>query len=393
MSVVALVILVLCPPPADRPAVAGEYVAGTSASSAVVLQIRESGEFVYRAGAGLQPAASATGPTEYRGRWVWDADTIQLEPVYDEEREDYPKMPVRWVPIPWGRRLYLVPEGRLIDFCNAVNLGQEPRIELVGDLPLRRGDWRLPAPGGPSLPQDWRRFILAEPIVGWVTDVGDDGFARVKVLNGDDLQAGMLLVAYDDKGERRRPCRLKVLCPCEGNAKVVIMCPDDVNDRHTYGNDLQPADRVTTSGKIPPASVPPSLKFVEEMAPLPAKFDKPAPTLSKEQRERFRQEWQALAPRLVKAVTAASLADISRWAKEQTAGTSLPPRWPAKLPLKPTGCDAGGKVLFTHSVADGIKLPSHQPIVHRRLVIAAVYDVSAGMIETVYVTIKGWAEE
>ena len=385
-----MIVIAFSVPAGDRPAVAGEYVSGASASAAVVLHVRETGEFTYR--------VSTPTPTEYGGRWQWDGNTIHLRPVYDEGAElaDPPRHPqgVTLLPIPWGKRAYLVPQDRVVGFRKAVNFGDEPRTNQAGDFPLRRGDWDLTAHAAPALPKQWRHFILGEPIIGWVTQVGHDDLAQVKVRNGDDLQAGMVLVVYDEAGERRRRCRLKVLSSSDDRAKVEIMCAENRDDEQTGQTDIRPGDRVTTSGKIPPATPAPSLVFIPEMEPFPGKFDKPPPTLSKERLERFRQEWQDVGPRLQQAVTAQSLTDIARWAKEQTARARPAPNWPAKLSLQPHGLDeSGDKLLLTHEIPQGVELPSHSPIVHRRLVIAAVFDVSAGMIETVYITIRGWAEE
>ena len=397
MLAIALMSLILSEPPKGVSAVVGEYVAGTTPSSAVVLRIHPNDEFTYRAGIDSDGAASASDDgtgVEYHGHWKWEAGAIHLAPVYDEEREDFPKMPAVWVPIPWSGRLYLVPQGRLLDFCNAVNLGREPRDQRGGALPLRRGDWRLPVAGRPSLPQEWREFILAEPLSGWVAQIGDDGYGRVWIDQPAALQAGMVLVAYDDKGQARRRCHLKVLCPCEGFAKVQIIYPDASDSSRSNDDRLALADRVTTSDRLPPTSAPPRLAFLQEMEPLPGGFDRPLPTLSKETLARVRLAWEALGPRLQDAVTAKSLADISRWAKTQTQRATLPPHWPAKLTLKPSGCDASGqRIRFSHPVEQGVELPSHQPLVRRRVVITTVFNLPTQRIETVTVTIRGWVEE
>ncbi len=56
-------------------------------------------------------------------------------------------------PIKWGRRLYLLPVAQLADFCNAVNLGLEPRRGAYGMYYPRDPEWDVPADGPPPVPE------------------------------------------------------------------------------------------------------------------------------------------------------------------------------------------------------------------------------------------------
>lgn len=169
-----------------------------------------------------------TSNHRHSGTWRREGSAIVLTPTYDEGREDFPDLPVRWLVIRWGSRPYLVPEGKLINFCNAYNLGTEPRDGPTGDpfLLLRVGMWTHPANGLPDLPDVWRAHLLDKPIHGTLTRVDEAGFGYLDVGGDHGLQSGMQLVAYDadcrsnDAPTCLRPYRLKVVCPCDDSARV-----------------------------------------------------------------------------------------------------------------------------------------------------------------------------
>jgi hypothetical protein len=64
----------------------------------------------------------------------------------------------------WGERSYLVAADEVIEFCNQVNSGREPRNEWLGEVFLRVDDWKRKATGSPHLPPDQRRYLLKQPI-------------------------------------------------------------------------------------------------------------------------------------------------------------------------------------------------------------------------------------
>jgi hypothetical protein len=77
-----------------------------------------------------------------------------------------------FVPIAWGKRRYLVPANDLIGFCNAVNFASEPRKGGRGRYLLRRGDEEKDVTGLPSVPAEYRRYLLKEPIEAEIISVG-----------------------------------------------------------------------------------------------------------------------------------------------------------------------------------------------------------------------------
>lgn len=138
-------------------------------------------------------------------------DTEDEEKIEPPEGEAWGDSEERMLPIRWGARLYLLHEGALQDFCNAVNAGIEPRGEgdpdyspflrgaYFGTFYLRDGDEKKKAEGEPKLSDEWRRFLLKKPIKGLVLSVGGgEGEAVVNVGAREGLRKGMLLFLESD---------------------------------------------------------------------------------------------------------------------------------------------------------------------------------------------------
>ncbi|MCB2156727.1 hypothetical protein KQI84_17765 [bacterium] len=77
------------------------------------------------------------------------------------------------IPIRWGERFYLSPPGQMKGFCNYVNSGEEPRNSMYGFCYLREGDEAKPAPGLPQVPEEYRKWLLEEPLEATILEVGD----------------------------------------------------------------------------------------------------------------------------------------------------------------------------------------------------------------------------
>jgi hypothetical protein len=78
----------------------------------------------------------------------------------------------RYIPLRWGDRHYLIPEGKLPEFANAINNGWEPG-ETNASFLIRGGDAHLPVTGDAHLPDTVRRLLLAKPIKARIISVRD----------------------------------------------------------------------------------------------------------------------------------------------------------------------------------------------------------------------------
>jgi hypothetical protein len=99
-----------------------------------------------------------------------------------------------YVPIEWAERRYLIPDEEMIDFCNEINLGYEPRKGPNGSYFLREGDWEKAVSGFPTLLGSWNHFLLPEPISGTITEITDIGHAKVNLGKNKHVCENMKLV-------------------------------------------------------------------------------------------------------------------------------------------------------------------------------------------------------
>lgn len=113
--------------------------------------------------------------------------------------------PADVMPVRWGARRYLIPDSRMREFVNAINLGHEPRTRPHGRFLLARGDEAKPVTGMPGLPDRILQTIRHTPLDVGVLNVEPrpdkrvDGFCenryRVTVDHGnaDGLVPGVEL--------------------------------------------------------------------------------------------------------------------------------------------------------------------------------------------------------
>jgi hypothetical protein len=106
------------------------------------------------------------------------------------------------IPFKWSDRIYLLDEGdwEFLKFCNAINLGLEPRKKLYGgDFLLRNGDEKKAIVGNPPLPEKWSSYLLSQPVTAMIIKIVEEGSRKedrvVLIDKGskDGLKVGMIL--------------------------------------------------------------------------------------------------------------------------------------------------------------------------------------------------------
>jgi len=95
--------------------------------------------------------------------------------------------------IKWGLREYLISEKRMIDFCNSINSGEEPRDDCHGSFYLKLDDEEKKVTGFPEIPKKWNGYLLKKPIVGKITKVFNKLSGVANVGEADGLKKGMTL--------------------------------------------------------------------------------------------------------------------------------------------------------------------------------------------------------
>jgi hypothetical protein len=183
---------------------------------------------------------------------------------------------------------------------------------------------------------------------------------------------------------------------CAASAAAVSLLSGCVSDRCTGMSAPAPKEESQGSGAAEPSVMQrtPEVIYLKEMAPWPDDFGSgAAPALA--DLERFKRAWDAARSQIEPKVSAADLASISGWAKEQTQGAKLSPGWLASLPMHPVAVSHdGAQILFAQEAGESnVVLPSHSPVVFRRVLAVPVFDRTSGTIPRVYITIRGWAEE
>lgn len=100
-------------------------------------------------------------------------ETLALGFTHPNVRKGFQGLAPELIPVAWGERRYLIPADEIAKFCNAINSGDEPRIEGHGNFLLRAKDWQKKVEGKPDLPKDYRDWLLAKPLTAKVTAIGE----------------------------------------------------------------------------------------------------------------------------------------------------------------------------------------------------------------------------
>jgi hypothetical protein len=186
----------------------GEYYRGDGLGYNTTLTIESNGRFSYKSRADVGYRHERQGTVEFiEGTLIFTVEKA-IPPI---AQSFFPHPKLR--PVVWGRRCYLLEEREFSDFCNAVNLGLEPRDEVHGWFYVRliqtdrsRAGDALPdidgkIEGVPELPSTWRTFLIDKPLQGEVTEVLKEKRATVNIGSEEGLKEGMRLMVVGKKEE------------------------------------------------------------------------------------------------------------------------------------------------------------------------------------------------
>ena len=147
------------------------------------------------------------------------------------------------VPVRWGNRQYLVGKESGMAFCNAVNLGDEPRKSEDGDFFLVQGHEAMAVTGSPEVPREWSEYLLKAPVACKVIELLPDWMAKVNVGRKHGLRAGMELVSTDE----HRVSYLEIASVNDDDSVIRERFPNDAFRTILVGDTLStrhPASRV-----------------------------------------------------------------------------------------------------------------------------------------------------
>jgi len=169
------------------------YEAGTYTFKAGVITFVTTKRTVKGHGASDDQARDLLDPKVYK-------EEYHADPPADDRKDEL-------IPVKWGERLYLMHQGSLREFCNAINLGVEPRSRLgtdsyLGMFYLRNGDENKSTSGHPTLSTDLLDLLLKRPIEAEIINIEREGETEVAVINkGNEagLKPGMRLVLTEPR--------------------------------------------------------------------------------------------------------------------------------------------------------------------------------------------------
>lgn len=162
---------------------------GLNVNCALVLDAEHRFKFSSRGGLG-----------EYdrnEGSWRLVGDVVEVIPERPNRRTPVLGVNLRFVPVKWGARLYLVDENETPGFAAAAGFGQLPGGEGVHGPDFVKTSV-LPLPprrGKPLLPERFRGFYQLGPVAAKVVKLEPNGRVRIKSTRPSGLRVGLLLGA------------------------------------------------------------------------------------------------------------------------------------------------------------------------------------------------------
>ena len=135
------------------------------------------------------------------GKWKIEGDVLVLEPELAHEQKGFKGMDVRFIPVPWGERMYLVEENSVPCFAANVRKGG-PKTSLDD---IHGSDYiqvdpekyePKPKSGQPVLPERYRLFYEKGPIEAKIIDLLPDGTVILDKGKNHGLRTGLVLTKW-----------------------------------------------------------------------------------------------------------------------------------------------------------------------------------------------------
>jgi hypothetical protein len=148
------------------PTWAGEYYKGDGMGENVSLRLAAKAGFVFE-----WHGCMGLYDRNY-GSVTFQNSKIRLSFTFPNERRGFRGLATEFIPISWGSRTYLIPPEELVEFCNSVNTGDEPRKGIYGRHLLRCGDENKAVQGWPAVPAEFQPYLLTKAIQTEIVAVG-----------------------------------------------------------------------------------------------------------------------------------------------------------------------------------------------------------------------------
>lgn len=169
------------------------------------------GDYFFGDGTGVNCYLQLTSKNKFNFKWegclgTYDKNNgdftvsngiLTLIPRRPNIQKGFQGTPTIFFVVSWDDRLYLIATNKIIDFCCNVNDQSEPRKARYGRYYLREKDWEKSVKGGPRVPSEWTKFLLASPVRGTITQVVGKQEAWIDAGSENGLIEGMVLTAQD----------------------------------------------------------------------------------------------------------------------------------------------------------------------------------------------------
>jgi hypothetical protein len=128
--------------------------------------------------------------------------TLNLEAsgfALDAPVEAFRNSTMKFIPVSWGKRTYLIQDNQADWFIRDVVRGSEPRLSGDGVHLLRVGDWKVRVWSRPEVPEDWKKSFPPDNFSMRVARQLEYHRAEIDAGSRNGLAAGMLLTLFSSK--------------------------------------------------------------------------------------------------------------------------------------------------------------------------------------------------
>ena len=216
--------------PARFDDLAGEYFFGDGTGVNCTLKLQTPGtfSFVWRGCLGTYG--------QHNGKAAVEKGELHLTPGQPNSSRGFGGTPTEFVPVRWGKRMYLVAADEMAEFCGAINNGGEPRKAAQGMFYLRQNDWEKTVTDAPAVPAVFEKFILEKPVHGKVTKrIGTyEAWANIGAKEG--LFPGMTLTAED--ADKMLYAAVRVVAVEPDHCRIKSEVQRDKSDRLVIGESV-----------------------------------------------------------------------------------------------------------------------------------------------------------
>lgn len=135
------------------------------------------------------------------GSWEMQGDVLVCKPEHPNKQQGFAGMNLRFIPVQWGKRYYLVEENEMPGFCAGAASGSIPNtLDPHGHDYVQWGRTAKPPPvqGKPLLPTRYQTFYTQGAIQAKVISIDPTQHVTLNKGRTERIEPGMLLAADSD---------------------------------------------------------------------------------------------------------------------------------------------------------------------------------------------------